>query len=355
MDVIRIPSGTYVDARPDGRYACLVVDAFDVGTIETDTGTLTIPGDARPLYLRVTRDGAFKFAGQSSNTPQTIEYIDGTGWVPRATVPCGVSPVIYDHSGTLHISACEVGVGTQGYRYVDVDTGAIVSADATYGSDFGLAQWTLLGDGFYIGQCNTTPGCASWDGTNLRLIEAGNCFFIRAQRVGNDVAIAMVKDAGVPSVVVFATMAELRSGATLSPGGGTVHPPLQHPVVDAATGDRVTRPWAMFFEQQTTGQADLSHAIAIQPTPVPPPAGFGIVAGGGPLVAATVPTDTLTLTSVDASVAFTSDPLTKTIDLSAGGTGPTSTHYDAPLSDGDLVAADLIFAAGECIIVQVPV
>jgi hypothetical protein len=30
-------------------------------------------------------------------------------------------------------------------------------------------------------------------------------------------------------------------------------------------------------------------------------------------------------------------------------------HYDAPLSDGDKVAADLIYANGECIIVQVPV
>jgi hypothetical protein len=30
-------------------------------------------------------------------------------------------------------------------------------------------------------------------------------------------------------------------------------------------------------------------------------------------------------------------------------------HYDAPLSDGDLVAAELIYAAGECIIVQVPI
>jgi len=30
-------------------------------------------------------------------------------------------------------------------------------------------------------------------------------------------------------------------------------------------------------------------------------------------------------------------------------------HYDAPLSDGSLVEADLIFAAGECIIVQVPI
>jgi hypothetical protein len=355
VNTIRITNGTYVDARPDGRYACLAVDAFDVGTIVTDTGTLAIPGDARPLYLRVTRSGAFKFAGQSSNTPQTIEYLDGTGWVPRATVPCGISPVIYDHSGVLHISACEVGVGTQGYRYVDVDTGAIVSADATYGSDFGLAQWTFLGDGFYIGQCNTTPGCASWDGTDLRMIEEGNCFFIRAQRVGNDVAIAMVKDAGVPSVVVFATMAELRAGKTLSPGGGQVHPPLQHPVVDPATGYRMTQPWAMYEQTVKTGLGDVSHALAIQPTPVPPPAGFGIVAGGGPLVAATVPTDTLTLTSADASVTFTSDALTKTIDLSASGGGGLGTHYDCPLSDGDLVAADLIFAAGECIIVQVPV
>lgn len=31
------------------------------------------------------------------------------------------------------------------------------------------------------------------------------------------------------------------------------------------------------------------------------------------------------------------------------------THYDCPLSDGDTSAADLIFANGECIIVQVPV
>jgi hypothetical protein len=33
----------------------------------------------------------------------------------------------------------------------------------------------------------------------------------------------------------------------------------------------------------------------------------------------------------------------------------SSLHYDCPLSDGDPIAADLIFADGECIIVQVPV
>ena len=39
---------------------------------------------------------------------------------------------------------------------------------------------------------------------------------------------------------------------------------------------------------------------------------------------------------------------------STGGSGGGSDHYDAPLSDGNLTEADLIFASGECIIVQVP-
>lgn len=42
----------------------------------------------------------------------------------------------------------------------------------------------------------------------------------------------------------------------------------------------------------------------------------------------------------------------RTISTGAGGIG---THYDSPLSDGDLVEANLIYAAGECVIVQVPV
>ena len=45
-------------------------------------------------------------------------------------------------------------------------------------------------------------------------------------------------------------------------------------------------------------------------------------------------------------------PNKRTISSTGGG---GSNHYDAPLSDGDLAAADLIFADGECIIVQVPV
>jgi hypothetical protein len=45
-----------------------------------------------------------------------------------------------------------------------------------------------------------------------------------------------------------------------------------------------------------------------------------------------------------------------TVTISAtGGGGGGSDHYDCPLSDGDLTAAELIFASGACVIVQVPV
>jgi hypothetical protein len=42
----------------------------------------------------------------------------------------------------------------------------------------------------------------------------------------------------------------------------------------------------------------------------------------------------------------------RTISAAGGG---ASTHYDAPLTDGDVDATDFIFANGECIIVQVPI
>lgn len=42
-------------------------------------------------------------------------------------------------------------------------------------------------------------------------------------------------------------------------------------------------------------------------------------------------------------------------EVTISTSGGLGNHYDSPLSDGDLIAAELIFAAGECVIVQVPV
>lgn len=73
------------------------------------------------------------------------------------------------------------------------------------------------------------------------------------------------------------------------------------------------------------------------------------------------------LTEADESVVFPNSRrllagLGITLDISIpnqmtissnGGIGPGG-YYDAPLTDGDLDETDLIFALGECIIVQVP-
>jgi hypothetical protein len=271
MRTLHIPFGTYVDARPDGRFACLVVD--DGPGMQLDTERLTIPRDARPLYVRVPREGPFKFAGQSSNSPETIEWIEGTGWVPRPIVPCGVSPVIYDLAGTLHISDCGPAVGSQGYRYVDVETGALVTGDQTLGSDFGLAEWTYLGDGLYVGQCNVTPGCALWDGHDLRMVEPGDCFFIRGQRVGNDVSLAMVRHAGEPAVIVWATMDELRALPVIDQSPTVVYPaiaPFAHAVSIAP-----------FKDPDGTSEADSEVVIDGARQAVPRPCWVGFDLDGG--------------------------------------------------------------------------
>jgi len=40
--------------------------------------------------------------------------------------------------------------------------------------------------------------------------------------------------------------------------------------------------------------------------------------------------------------------------INSFGGSSVSNYYDSPLTDGDLIETELIFAAGECIIVQVP-
>lgn len=50
-------------------------------------------------------------------------------------------------------------------------------------------------------------------------------------------------------------------------------------------------------------------------------------------------------------IIFDDSVVNKRTIKSTGG----SSHYDCPLSDGDVNEADLIYANGECVIVQVPV
>lgn len=134
-----------------------------------------------------------------------------------------------------------------------------------------------------------------------------------AQRIGTVMAGAVVyTDGPVLEKQKFAVGPVQGSGA-----GGRLLTPRQHPVTSKSTNDRVTDVWGKFFDQQTKGLSANTAAIAALPPPIPPPGGFGIItAGTGTPVDATVPDDTLTLASADASVTLTTNPATKTVNLS---------------------------------------
>jgi hypothetical protein len=102
--------------------------------------------------------------------------------------------------------------------------------------------------------------------------------------------------------------------------GGSLYPPLKEPVVDKS--GLMTRPWAMYEQTVRTGLGGAIAAINALPPVVPAPPGFGIVANGieSPIVA-TMPTDTVTVTSSDGSVQLVANALTKTLDLRVSPVG----------------------------------
>lgn len=200
-----VAGGTYVDAMPDGAYAAVVGDHLD-----THQGPIPLPpGEDWLLFLRVTTAGGFKIAGKSHNAAKSWLWQDGE-WreLPDAI---GNSPLIFDRLGGLHLS--DGSIGSQGWRYVADDgslAGRLVTGDATYGSTFGLSEWSEAG-GLSIGQGHDVGGACVWDGATLRLLEAGACAFVRVQAAGESVAVSFWKqDAGV-AVIYRGTLAELRA------------------------------------------------------------------------------------------------------------------------------------------------
>jgi len=227
MKRLTIPSGRECDALPSGEYACWLADG---SAVQTHVGLVPTVKGIVPRFVRVTKVGGFQFAGQADHygpdEGPCVTWHETTGWAFLATVPCGTSPVIYDRNGNLHISNCGPGIGSQGFRYVDYVTGRIVPGDETIASPVGLSEWIDLGDGILVGLGNVVNGCTIWDGHDLRMLEPGDNQFIRAQRDGDQVSLAMARYHGEPSVIIWTTMAELRGLPIV-----TVPPPTREPIV----------------------------------------------------------------------------------------------------------------------------
>ncbi len=214
MTRTEIPGSWYIDALPTGEYAAV---ALDGSVVHTHLGAISALDGCVPTQVRVTTMGGFRFAGQSNKSSETLVWVQAYGWQPIPTVACGVNAVIYDAAGSIHISNCSV--GSQGWRYYgilgpsDQTPPRLITGDETIRSSFGLTEWTYLGDSLWIGQGAADGGILVYDGARLRVLETGWDMFIRANRIGDDVAVAFYISQGTgrnTAVILQATMQELR-------------------------------------------------------------------------------------------------------------------------------------------------
>ncbi len=199
---IEVPGGWYGENLPGGEYAVAVPASLQV---VMHTGTIAMPPNTGlgPLYMRVSNVGGFKFAGQSHGSFETLEWVNGA-WEHRAPA-CGVSPVIYDLTGLLHISDCSI--GSQGWRQI-ADNGDLITGDATYSSaTLKLFEYTTHG-GISIGQ-GPESGCIAVRGADRRVLEPGDCRFVRFNMAGDRLAVTMVKLGEHKTVLLWFDIADL--------------------------------------------------------------------------------------------------------------------------------------------------
>jgi len=205
MTVLTFPGAWYATAGIGGTYAVLYAN----DCVQTHLGRVAFPDGSmtfQPLYLRQSDVAGFSFAGQSWGTGRVVEWAGG--WQLFDTVTPGTSSVIYDQHGTL-CAVCNDGagpeaglslaplsqVGVNGYRYVN-DQNRLITGDATYApSPFApaLNEWTDLSEGadyLVVGQGNQVGGVVFWDGSQHRMLIAGDFRFIRAVRSGDQIALA---------------------------------------------------------------------------------------------------------------------------------------------------------------------
>ena len=221
---IEITNALYGDALVSGSRVALIPGSH----LETHLGNITLPVGERfgVIYPRVSDVIGFQFAGVAHDT-DTLAWWHEDRWTFGKPI-AGVSPVIFDQHGTLHLN--DGSAGSQGYRYVD-EAGRLVTADATYyDAAHDLSEYTIAGD-IRIGQShdnNHDDAIVFIDGAR-RLIEPGPCRFIRVDRVGDQFAITLCKFGQAKVVHLWMTRAELVALPVVSTTS-TQPPPNPQPV-----------------------------------------------------------------------------------------------------------------------------
>lgn len=198
-----IPGGWYADARPNGEYVVLVPDSH----LETHAGRVDLPFGMNLLFPRVPMlPVGFAVAGQLHRESQNAEWTPTRDW-RRVGPSYGVSPVIYDRQGRLHQAT--PAIGSQGYRYVD-EAGRLWTGDETYHDrDRRLHEYTVLSGGIVIGQDSDSDRALIVYQGRRHVITDGRTRFIRAQRHGDRIAIAIWREAKRDAFLLWLTVAEI--------------------------------------------------------------------------------------------------------------------------------------------------
>lgn len=252
MTRIELPGAWYADCLPSGEWAVL----FPSSRVGTHAGPVDLPNAFdQPLFLRCTNVGGFKLAGQGSISGAAYLY-DGT-WHNTGTTH-GTSPCIFDADGELEVAT--PAQGSQGYRYVDA-SGVLVTGDDTYdstrrvGQELGLSKiWEYTNYGnVTIGQGEAYALAITPFGR--KILEPGDCRFIRFTRVGDRCAVAIVKQVERKAVLFWFDVNELAS--LPDEGGVVVEPPPPPPPPPTQTMNYNTS----FLQQYANGRwAQLPHS-----------------------------------------------------------------------------------------------
>lgn len=225
MNRLAVAGGWYGEALVSGDYAVLMVDSH----LQTSQGLAPLPGE-NVLYLRATNaGGGFGVCGVGGGSDTALLWRDG--WTAHGLAH-GVSACIFDNDGVLHVAT--PAQGSQGYRYCAED-GSLVTGDDTYNSATPFAvvhgvtdlwEWTQRAD-LTIGQ-NSKDECIIVGPAGRRVLEGGQCRFIRFNRVGDSLAVAMWKPLENCAVLHWLTSADI---STLPLESTTpVEPPIDPPI-----------------------------------------------------------------------------------------------------------------------------
>jgi len=250
MRTFSIENAIYGDLDITGNYVCLRPDKFvQINSIEKPLPLF----NNSPENVLFTRWGDGIVGGQGASDNSGIAWVNkGQEWIDLGKT-FGTSPIaftttrLYIVRDTNHVdvylyknqeisllTTINQQIGVNGIRYVD-SNGVIITGDSTYdGSklpNIKLAEYTTLLEGLHIGQ-SYVDGAIIVYRSYRKVIESGNCRFIRAYRYGNEIAVAISKLSENKVVFKWFSLDEIvafsdEKSSTIPP---IIIPPIEPPV-----------------------------------------------------------------------------------------------------------------------------